>query len=58
MNENESYPSDYEILRRIKVKLDKHDKSLFTAFELNLLRGIVDRILGANTETSDRLYYE
>lgn len=58
MNEKESYPSDYEVLKRIKVKLNNHDKSLFTAFELNLLRDIVDHMLRSNTEASDRLYYE
>lgn len=32
---------DYEILKRIKIKLD-NDKSLFTAFELNLLKDVIN----------------
>ena len=30
-----------ELARRIMIKLEKHDKSLFTALELNLLKKIV-----------------
>lgn len=44
-----SYPDDYTILERIKKKLDAHDKSLFTAFELNLLRDIINYHLSKNS---------
>lgn len=40
-----SYPTNYELLLRIKDKLDRHDKSLFTALELNLLRNLVENQL-------------
>lgn len=41
-----SYPDDVEVLERALAKLNSiHGKEFFTAFELNLVKGLVEREL-------------